>query len=400
MNRRVRTALEAIALPPTAFLGSGWPWRALGYLACSAALCGLAVLAGAGISTLEQTWARGAATLAGICLAVPLAGRLEQRRLPWVDRRAGGTVTPKRAAGAGLASLLILSWIDVIMVGLTVAGPILLMLTPLVQPPDAIATGPALAVTAASLLLLPPAAYTFTAWAGARGAIIRGLLGGKDAELEEVLRSRARLVDAFEVERRRIERDLHDGAQQRLVALSMRLGLARLDLPADSPAGEQLALAHEEAKRALTELRELIRGVHTQVLTDRGLAAAVREAADLATIPVDLDLVIEPRPPADVEIAAYYAVTESLANIAKHSRAQHASIRARLHDDTLTLQIEDDGQGGADPARGTGLIGLSDRLAVLEGTIAVTSPQGGPTRIRVDIPVPHSRRDTHAGRDR
>ncbi|MFC4011440.1 sensor histidine kinase [Nonomuraea purpurea] len=273
------------------------------------------------------------------------------------------------------------------MFGLTFGGPVLLMLTPVVQPPEAIPPGPAVVVAVGSLLLVPPAVYTFTAWAGARGAMIRGLLGGRDAELDEVLRSRARLVDAFEVERRRIERDLHDGAQQRLVALSMRLGLAKLDLPDESPAAEQVALAHEEAKRALNELRELIRGVHTQVLTDRGLPAAVREAAGLSAIPVDVDMVIEQRPATAVEVAAYYAVSESLANIAKHSGAHRASIRARIQAETLTLEIEDDGRGGADPAHGTGLIGLSDRLAVVDGTIAVSSPLGGPTVVRVDIPV-------------
>ncbi|GII00621.1 histidine kinase [Planobispora takensis] len=399
------------------FLGSRWPWRALGYLASSALLCGIVVLVAVGIGSLEHVGLRVAAGLAVFGLAVPFVGLFERWRLTWVDTTASRTVTHNtsaptpthpasteahsrpdrpsrgrsalewRVAGAGLASLLVLSWIDVIMFGLTVGGPVLLVLTPVVQPPEAIAPGPAVVVAVGSLLLVPAAVYTFTAWAGARGAMLRGLLGGRDAELDEVLRSRARLVDAFEVERRRIERDLHDGAQQRLVALSMRLGLAKLDLPDESPAKEQLALAHEEAKHALNELRELIRGVHTPVLIDRGLPAAVREAAGLSAIPVDVDVVIEQRPATAVEVAAYYAVSESLANIAKHSGAHRASIRARIHAETLTLEIEDDGKGGADPAHGTGLIGLSDRLAVVDGTIAVSSPLGGPTVVRVDIPV-------------
>jgi signal transduction histidine kinase len=207
-----------------------------------------------------------------------------------------------------------------------------------------------------------------------------------DAKLVEVTRSRARLVDAFEVERRRIERDLHDGAQQRLVALSMQLGLARLELPAGSPAAEPVAAAHDLAKQALTELRELIRGVHPKILTDRGLVAAVRDVAAGAPVPVDLHLAVPGRLPAPVEVTAYFVVVEALANVAKHSGAARAHVAAWLIGGRLLLDVRDDGRGGADPSRGSGLVGLADRVAAVDGTVALSSPPGGPTLLHVEIP--------------
>ncbi|MFF3444902.1 histidine kinase [Streptosporangium sp. NPDC002721] len=388
---RVRTALEAISLRPSAFLRSSWPWMSLAYLLSSVLSCCLAGLVAAALALLEPVPVRVAAGLAVLVAAVPLVAGTERRRLRLVDTvpLAGAAGGRWRGAGLALTSLLALWWVDVVMAGLTVAGPVLLILTPLVQPPapEGDLTPPqALAVSAAGVLLVLPAVYAFTAWAGARGAMARGLLVPRDAELNEVLRSRARLVDAFEVERRRIERDLHDGAQQRLVALSMRLGLARLDLPPDSPAAEQLAQAHQEAKRALGELRELVRGVHTRVLTDRGLPAAVREVAGRSPIPVDVDVVLDDRLPAAVEVAAFYVVSEALANVAKHAQATRALVRGRLTGRTLLLEVRDDGRGGADATGGTGLTGLSDRLAVVGGRMSLSSPVGGPTLIRVEIP--------------
>jgi hypothetical protein len=206
----------------------------------------------------------------------------------------------------------------------------------------------------AGTLLLPVAAYPIAVWAGARAAIARAVLLPRDDELREVRRSRARLVDAYEAERRRIERDLHDGAQQRLVALTMKLGLAGLDLPAGSRAAREVADAHRLAKEALTELRELIRGVHPQVLTERGLPAAVRDTAGRSPIPVDLALELPGRFPSSVEVTAYFAVSEALANAAKHSGADRCRVSGRLRHGVLVMEVYDDGRGGADPARGTG----------------------------------------------
>ncbi|MQA96389.1 MAG: hypothetical protein GEV11_17725 [Streptosporangiales bacterium] len=213
----------------------------------------------------------------------------------------------------------------------------------------------------------------------------RAILDPPDEELGEVVRSRARLVDAFEAERRRIERDLHDGAQQRLVALTMALGIARLDLPPGSAAAQRVAEAHEQANRALAEIRELIRGVHPPVPTDRGLAAAVREVAGRSPVPVDVSVVLPSRPPPATEATAYFAVSEALANVARHSGAGRAWVCGKIAGDRLVIEVGDDGAGGADPAAGTGLAGLADRVAVQRGSLYLSSPEGGPTLLRVEI---------------
>jgi signal transduction histidine kinase len=283
----------------------------------------------------------------------------------------------------------------------TVLLPLLLAAAPLIVAADEgpVTFGPVRAATPADTVpvallgvaLLALAPYLLALWAGAHGALARALLHRHEpealrAELVEVTRSRARLVDAFEAERRRIERDLHDGAQQRLVALTMRLGLARLDLPADSPAAAEVAAAHDQAKLVLAELRELIRGIHPQVLTDRGLAAALPDLADRCPVPVRLDLDLPVRPPAHAEATAYFVAAELLTNAARHSGATAVAVSARAADRTLVLEVADDGRGGADPAAGTGLTGLADRLAVTNGRMLLSSPPGGPTRIRVELP--------------
>ncbi|TDC11513.1 sensor histidine kinase [Nonomuraea longispora] len=330
-----------------------------------------------------QGFVVGAAVVA---VAVLPVAWFEPRRLRLVDDVPLPETRDRRGREVGLAVLTLLAmwWIDLLMVLFTVVGPVLLILTPAVQPNVMPAVG--VAVSVAGVLLLPVAAYTVTAWAGARGAMARAVLVPQGPELNEVLRSRARLVDAFEMERRRIERDLHDGAQQRLVSLSMALGLARLDLPEDSTTGRLIGQAHDEAKQALAELRELIRGVHSQVLTDRGLAAAVRDVAGRSPVPVDVDVELLGRLPTAVEVTAYYVVSEALTNLARHARATRGAVTGRTERGTLVVEVRDDGVGGADPAQGTGLTGLADRLAVVDGRLSVSSPAGGPTLVRVEIP--------------
>ncbi len=251
--------------------------------------------------------------------------------------------------------------------------------------------GEAVPYTLAGLALCCALPYLAALLAGAHGAVARALLGHGSgerlrAELVEVARSRARLVDAFEAERRRIERDLHDGAQQRLIGLTLQLGLARMDLPSGSAAGRSVANAHEEAKLLMDELRELIRGIHPRVLTDRGLAAALGELADRSPVAVDVRADLPGRLPAHEEGTAYFVAAEALANVAKHSGAGRASVSAHVDDDVLVVEIEDDGHGGADPARGTGLTGLADRVAVIDGRMLLSSPAGGPTLLRVELP--------------
>jgi signal transduction histidine kinase len=207
------------------------------------------------------------------------------------------------------------------------------------------------------------------------------------ARVEELQTSRARLVEVSMFERRRLERDLHDGAQQRLVALSLQLGLARRKVEVDPVTGTRLLdEARGELERALEELRELARGIHPAVLTDRGLEPAVQALAARAPLPVDVEAMPTDRLPAAVEAAAYFVVAESLTNVAKYARAEHASVRVGGQNGFAVVEVSDDGVGGADPAAGSGLRGLADRLAALDGRLEVHSPPGGGTVVRANIP--------------
>jgi signal transduction histidine kinase len=210
------------------------------------------------------------------------------------------------------------------------------------------------------------------------------------ARVEELERSRQRLVEAGMAERRRLERDLHDGAQQRLVALSLQLGLVstRLDRGAGGveSARELLGGAREEARAALEDLRELARGIHPAVLTDRGLGAALESLADRAPLPVDVSGVPPERLPAAVEAAAYFVVAESLTNVSKYANASHAEVRVGRANGYALIEVRDDGVGGADPSAGTGLRGLADRLSALDGRLEVESSPGHGTVVRARVP--------------
>jgi signal transduction histidine kinase len=208
------------------------------------------------------------------------------------------------------------------------------------------------------------------------------------ARVTELEISRERVVDAAEGERRRIERDLHDGAQQRLVALAMELGRARAKF-GDDPEGARILLdqAHLEAKAALTELRNLVRGVHPPILTERGLDPALSGLAALCPVPVDVHVEVPVRPKPAVEAVAYFMVAEALTNVAKHARASHVNVVVEGHGfpGTLTVLVSDDGIGGADP-HGAGLSGLADRVSGVDGELSVESPSGGPTMISAVLP--------------
>ena len=205
--------------------------------------------------------------------------------------------------------------------------------------------------------------------------------------VDELSASRSRLLEAALEERRRIERDLHDGAQQRLVAVAMSLGLARQKMEADPKAATALVEeAHEEAKRAIRDIRDLVRGIHPAVLSDRGLDAAISALAGRSPVPVETNIDLPTRLPEAVESTAYFVVAESLTNVAKHSSARRAEVNIVCQGDRLLLEVVDDGRGGADPSTGTGLHGLSDRVTGLDGQLYVDSPPGGPTAIRVELP--------------
>jgi len=222
-------------------------------------------------------------------------------------------------------------------------------------------------------------------------AVARWLLGpGRQARMEarigELETSRAGVVDAAETERRRIERDLHDGAQQRLVSLAMELGRARAKFASDPQAAEAIVgQAHEQAKEALTELRNLVRGVHPPVLSDRGLDAALSGLAALSPVPVTVRVDLPKRPPASVEAIAYFVVAEALTNVAKHAKASRALVTVTRSGDLLNVAVSDDGIGGASLA-GQGLAGLAARVAGIDGRLLVTSPDGGPTEIEAVLP--------------
>ncbi|MEV4134216.1 sensor histidine kinase [Dactylosporangium sp. NPDC049742] len=205
--------------------------------------------------------------------------------------------------------------------------------------------------------------------------------------VDRLTQTRTDTVDAQATELRRIERDLHDGAQARLVAVSMKLGLAEELMARDPEAAMRLmAQAREHSGLALAELRDLVRGIHPPVLAERGLDGAVRALAISAPLPVDADVDLPGRPPPPVESAAYFAVAEALTNIAKHSGASGARIRLSYRRDRILIEVSDDGRGGADPAAGSGLRGIERRLAAFDGTMSVASPPGGPTTVTMELP--------------
>ncbi|WP_243719270.1 sensor histidine kinase [Actinomadura sp. KC06] len=419
---RSRTAWQA--LTDRGFLVTAWPWRATAYL-----LTG--TLAGA----LELVLLSTALTL-GIVLGIVLVGvplllalglcglpvaAAERRRLrlvdlepapgphrdperpgfwPWLRTRYREQATWRDLAFTLLSAAVL--WpveLAALVTGLAVPAALLTAPAIMAADPDGelrllktwtlTSAWQAWVILPLGVLSLLVGMYLVTVVAAARGALTRLLLvAPREPELtervDELTRSRARLVDAFEAERRRIERDLHDGAQQRLVALTMTLGLARTTTGRET--GELVDKAHAEARLALDELRELIRGIHPKLLTDRGLPAAVDELAGRSPVPVKAELDLLGRLPEPVESALYFAVCEALANVAKHSAATTAWVTAGRDGDRVTVEIGDDGVGGAAAARGTGLAGLVDRISVVGGTLDLYSPPGGPTLVRLEVP--------------
>jgi signal transduction histidine kinase len=222
------------------------------------------------------------------------------------------------------------------------------------------------------------------------GGLLRSHVSHLDAELQESLHelraSRARIVEAADAERRRLERDLHDGAQSRLVALALLLRSARSRAADDPGLAGMLDQAQQELQTSLEELRELARGIHPAVLSDRGLEPALHAVVARAPVPVTLEVDADRLPP-PIETAAYFVVSEALANVAKYARASEARVAVRRVDGRVTVEVADDGVGGADAAGGSGLRGLADRVAALDGTLSLDSPPGDGTRLRAEIPL-------------
>ncbi|MEV0121047.1 sensor domain-containing protein [Streptomyces sp. NPDC050703] len=245
-------------------------------------------------------------------------------------------------------------------------------------------------VTAATGLLVTLATpWILRALTTVDRVLVAGLLGPSRlaSRVVELESDRGVVVDTAAADLRRIERDLHDGAQARLVALAMDLGLAKEKLAEDPEAAARMVdEAHGEVKVALQELRDLARGIHPAVLTDRGLSAALSSLAARCTVPVQVEVDLAARPAAAIEGIAYFTVSELLQNISKHSRATRGSVDVWRSDDRLMLQVVDNGTGGADISAGSGLAGLAERLDAVDGILVVDSPQGGPTSVTAELP--------------
>src|SRR6266487_3019028 len=385
-SRRVGAAVSALWSAPA--------WRATGSalaaflvgLVGGLLLGGLAIIWGAAIASLASWpvggWAHAVLYIA-VVIAVPVLAlwavqgltALQRSRLRatlGVDIPAGPLAAGRKPwpIGPGLAAAAAIGYLAA-------------------APPPAAAGAAACAAAVALLLAAPWAARLVTR---ADEASARALLGPSRSEelalrVESLARSRADVVAATDAERRRIERDLHDGAQQRLVSLAMNLGMARERFAGDPQAARTLLdEAHDEAKRALAELRDLARGIHPAVLADRGLDAAISALAARSPVPVEVGVDLRDRPPGAIESTAYFVVAEALANVAKHAAATHAQVRITKQGGRLVVEVRDDGVGGADPAGGSGLAGLADRVASIDGRLTVASPQGGPTVVRAELP--------------
>jgi signal transduction histidine kinase len=417
-TRRVPAFVRALWAAPTRRATGNALAALLVAVMATVLLGGLVILTGAAIYSLVN-WPVGgwthAALYAAVVLAAPVlvlwvvqglaaiqrarlhatlglelpAGGPSARRKPW-------PVGPWRAAatwrqlgyhllavliGGGGGGLVVACWLaPVAAIGYLAAGH------------TAAVSGAAAVLAGTGLLLAAP--WLARLVARADEAAARALLGPSRNEalalrVESLARSRADILTATDAERRRIERDLHDGTQQRLVSLAMNLGMARARLTDAPQAAQQvIADAHDEALLALSELRDFIRGLHPAVLNDRGLAAALSGLAARAPLPVRLHIDL-PRPAsASIEAVAYFIVSEALTNVAKHAQATRAEVTVVREGDLLRIEVTDDGRGGAVPAHhdGTGLRGLAQRAAAVDGTLTIDSPPGGPTVIAVELP--------------
>ncbi|MFC7024226.1 sensor domain-containing protein [Promicromonospora thailandica] len=402
---------------PWRFLCSSWPWRALAYLAGTvpvALVVAVALFVTVGVGVLTAVLVVGLLVLSAIPIVSSVVAGVERRRMqlllgrrapsdgvPWRTRLRALRTMPVAWREVGYTVLLaVVLWVvDAVALGLVAAVPGVLLAAPVLVLLDGpVSMGPwqvdtpaeAWLVVGPGLLLLAAGLYGATLLAAAQASLARILLDPQQARLAEAVaelrRSRVSLVDAFETERRRIERDLHDGAQQRLVALTMTLGRAELEI--GPGAGLDLVReAHGQAEAALLELRSTVRGIHPRVLVDHGLDAAVHEIADVSEVPVTVDLRLPGRLPGPVEAAAYFVVSEALTNVVRHATARSVRVHGRIAEDRLVLTVVDDGVGGAVVRAGGGLAGLAVRLEALDGELSVTSPAGGPTEVRATCPV-------------
>ncbi|MFG2139291.1 sensor histidine kinase [Streptomyces sp. NPDC048650] len=370
--------------PPDAAL-SAWTWREIAYLLTNFPLGVIAFVVlvvwlalGAGLAVTVI----GAPLLASGLVACRAYGRLERARARALLGVRVDEPSPLRAADRGFFPWL---WA-------CLKDPVAWRhaLFAFVRLPWAVLT---FAVTLVALFVVWPALPWLARWlSNVDRAMVRGLLSPSD-ELErriaELETGRMTVTDTAAADLRRIERDLHDGAQARLVALAMGLGLAKeklLEGRADESVAAMVDEAHGEVKLALQELRDLARGIHPAILTDRGLGPALASLAGRCTVPVTTSVDLAERPAPAIEGIAYFTVSELLQNVSKHSAARQASVEVWRVEDRLLIRVEDDGRGGARLDGGSGMAGLAERLGSVDGLFVLDSPDGGPTRVAAELP--------------
>jgi signal transduction histidine kinase len=320
---------------------------------------------------------------------VPFASRRRERsRWRWLAREAVAGRTWRQVCYHALGGALTAIAAAAVIVGVPLGGWLVVASVLSGKP----APSGRIVIAALGMALVVASPWLARGAASLDLAIARTLLQPSDADalarrVESLSASRAGAIDAADAERRRIERNLHDGTQQRLVSLAMNLGMTRAALrDADPEIRQAVADAHEEAKQALAELRDFVRGLHPAILDELGLDAALSGIAARSPVPVRLKVDLHERPPAAVETVAYFVVSEALTNVARHAAATRADVVVRQQPGSLFLSVTDDGRGGADPLRGTGLRGLQQRVESVDGTLRIVSPAGGPTSILVTLP--------------
>lgn len=414
------TVWAALRRSPASFLGSWWPWRALLFLLTSAVL-GVVLLAvtvltllllplwGIALGALERRRTR----LLGFDRLPTGHVRIGREQRPhWLSIRLAEPATWRETAGLLADVVLGMLSLAVLFVEFAaLAVPVAIVIAAVQGPRELNLFGdvyitvtpgnwwPAVPIALALAALF---AYLNAVIAAGHGYLLRLLCGPRQEELERnverLSRSRAALVEGFEAERRRIERDLHDGVQQELVTLAARLGMVSLDLDRvtgdDAEAARSsLAAAQDQAEHAMATLRNTVRGIHPAVLTDHGLAAALGELAERSPVELRLDLALDRRLPPAVETAAYYVVTEALSNTAKHTTATFVAVQAHDEGQCIVMTVTDNGHGGAQASGGTGLQGLTERAETLGGSFGIDSPVGGPTTLRLQLPFTEQERE-------
>jgi signal transduction histidine kinase len=391
------------------YVATGLPlgicWLTLLVTLLAVGLC-LALLT-IGIPVLAATlllWRWGADTereRAALVLGAPI--RRPRRPAPASERRLDRWLAPvrDRRTWRDLSYMLLLGPVGIVAgtIAITLwSAALAALLAPLFAPSAPAGSpldelgGGAIALAVAAIPLVALAAIVTRGLAAGCAAMAESLLASEDREelaqrISSLEATRLGAVDSADARLRRIERDLHDGAQHRLAYIAMELGRARAKLASDPGAADQLlAGAHDESKVAMRELRDLVRGIHPSVLSDRGLDAALSGLAERATVPVEIRGSVAERLPPAIETAAYYVVAETLTNVGRHSGATQAFVDVHRDDGELVLEIGDDGNGGARRRPGSGLEGLAQRVEALDGTLDVVSPPGGPTTIFARLP--------------